>query len=395
MSLYVEELGELVEVQEGKTRVLVPNLEKYKVEKKIEPAHAPVFYNPAMEVNRSISVLAIETYRRMFDLKTMTICEPLAGTGVRGLRYVNEINSVSKVILNDIDDRAYKLIRLNVEHLSVSDKVDVYKEDASALLLTIRSKYIIDVVDIDPFGSPIPFIHAALRAVRHLGLLCVTATDVGVLVGRYPHKCIRRYGAKPIRAVPFSKEIGLRILIGTIARIALEFDYGVKPLLAYYEGHYYRAFLLVGKDTADARECVENLGFLIYNPEDGSRTFVRTYPVAPGSGAYGPMWIGKLIDPEFARELSRVLEEYDYLKSNRKVSELVQLFREEAYLSNVVYMTSSEVCRGLGSEISASTIVSLLRELGHDACRTHFDKRAFRTTLSLSEVRKIVSLYRS
>ncbi len=395
MSMHVEELGELVEIQEGITRVLVPNLEKYRVEKKIEPAHAPVFYNPAMEINRSISVLAIETYRRMFNLKALTICEPLAGTGIRGLRYIKEVRGVNKVILNDIDDRAYKLIRLNVDYLGVADQVDVYKEDASSLLLSIRSRYVIDVVDIDPFGSPIPFIHAALRAIRHLGLLCVTATDVGVLVGRYPHKCVRRYGAKPIRAVPFSKEIGLRILIGTIARIALEFDYGIRPLLAYYEGHYYRAFLLVGKDTADARECVENLGFLIFNPEDGVRELVRSYPIPPGSNAYGPMWAGKLIDPEFAHELARVLEEYEYLKNNKKLSELITLFREEAYLSDVVYMTSSEVCRGLGSEVSASVIVSLLRELGHDACRTHFDRRAFRTTLSVSEVRKIVSLYKS
>ena len=65
------EIGELIEIVEGKTRVLVPNLEKHKVGKKIEPAHAPVFYNPAMEINRSISVLAIDAYSKLFNYKVL------------------------------------------------------------------------------------------------------------------------------------------------------------------------------------------------------------------------------------------------------------------------------------------------------------------------------------
>jgi len=72
-------------IVEGYTEVYIPDLDKYRVGKKIEPAHAPVFYNPEMISSRTISVIAIEAYRRMFGLNDLIICEPLAGTGVRGI----------------------------------------------------------------------------------------------------------------------------------------------------------------------------------------------------------------------------------------------------------------------------------------------------------------------
>ncbi len=385
---------ELVLIQEGLTKAYVPNIEKYKVGNKIEPAHAPVFYNPAMTLCRTFSIIVTEAYRRYFDLDELTVCEPLAGTGIRGLRYLFEVKNVKKVIMNDIDERAFYLMKKNVELHGVHDLVELYRMDASAMMLQLRQKYAVHVIDIDPFGSPIPFIHAALRLVRHGGLLSVTATDVGVLMGRHPQKCIRRYGSRPVQSKPFSREAGLRILIGTIARIALEFDYGVKPLIAYYEGHYYRAFLLVGKDRADAKETIENLGYLIFDRETEERVLVKSYPLPPSSvkgEIYGPLWAGPLVDLDFIKFVRDVYREYTYAHS-AKLNKLIESLYDEAPLSTRVYYTSSEVCRKLGSEVSASRIIDMLNSMGIDASRTHFDSRGFRTTASIEETRRIIKL---
>jgi len=388
---------ELVLIQEGLTKAYVPNLDKYRVGKKIEPAHAPVFYNPAMTLCRTFSMIVTEAYRRYFDLDELIVCEPLAGTGIRGLRYLFEVRNVKKVIMNDIDDRAFYLMKKNVELHGVQDLVELYKMDASAMMLQLRQKYAVHVIDIDPFGSPIPFIHAALRLIRHGGLLSVTATDVGVLMGRHPHKCIRRYGAKPIQAKPFSREVGLRILIGTIARIALEFDYGVKPLIAYYEGHYYRVFLLVGKDRADAKETIENIGYLIFDRETEERALLKAYPLPPvgiRGELYGPLWAGPLVDLDFMKFVRKVYEEYTYAHSP-KLTSLIEALYDEAPLSTKVYYTSSEVCRKLGSELSAGKIIEMLSSLGLDSSRTHFDTRGFRTVASIEEVRRVIRLAQS
>ena len=388
-------MNDLIEIVEGKTRALVPNLEKYRIGRKIEPAHAPVFYNPAMELNRSLSVLAVEAYARLFNYKDLTVCEPLSGTGIRGLRYLNETSCVSRVIMNDIDEEAYKLIMLNVERSKAEDRVEIYNMDASQLLLNLRGR-IIDVVDIDPFGSPIEFIYTAIRALRHRGLLAITATDVGVLMGRYPQKCVRRYGARPIYSIDYSREIGLRILVGAVAKMALQLDYGVKPLLCYYEGHYYRCFLMLLKDRSDAVSTVKNLGYLIHVRSTSEVKFLRKYPICKIArrdvDVGGPLWTGSIIDLDFVKEIYDVLNEREYIRSNGKLMKMVEDFIDEAPLSDIPYYTTSTICRGLGTEISSKKLIEELRKAGIDASRTHMDSRGVRAGVEDVEVLREVAL---
>ncbi len=387
---------ELIEITEGITRVLVPNLERYRIGRKIEPAHAPVFYNPAMEINRSLSILAVEAYARLFNYKDLTICEPLSGTGIRGLRYLNECDNVKKVIMNDIDSNAFRLIQLNVEKYNAYDRAEIYNMDASQLLLNLRGR-IIDVVDIDPFGSPIEFIYPAIRAIRHRGLLAVTATDVGVLMGRYPHKCVRRYGSRPVYSIDYSREIGLRILIASIARIALQLDYGIRPLLCYYEGHYYRCFLMVLKDRSDAVLTVKNIGYLTHVRTSSKIEFIRKYPVyrtyRKDIDIGGPLWTGPIIDLDFAKEIYNVINDRKtYLKNNEKLMKLLEDFIEEAPLSSIPYYTTSTICRGLGSEVSSRKLIEELRKAGIDASRTHMDPRGVRACINDVEVLREIAL---
>ncbi len=52
-------------LKEGKVTVLVPKLAAYvKDPSDYAPSKAPVFYNPVMEFNRDLSVLAVQAYQR-------------------------------------------------------------------------------------------------------------------------------------------------------------------------------------------------------------------------------------------------------------------------------------------------------------------------------------------
>ena len=51
-------------VREGRVSVVVPELKAYVKEPwEYAPSKAPVFYNPAMKVNRDIAVLVLRTYQ--------------------------------------------------------------------------------------------------------------------------------------------------------------------------------------------------------------------------------------------------------------------------------------------------------------------------------------------
>ncbi len=374
------------EVREGLASVIVPDLTRYIVGNRPEPAHAPVFYNPRMEVNRSLSTAVISGYMNYVGRSGITICEPLSGTGVRAVRYAREINGVSRVIANDISERAYELIRLNIDRNGLNDVVDVYRDDANNLLLRIAREGGCDVVDLDPFGSPQPFIENGLRAIRDWGLLCVTATDVGVLSGKYPIKCVRRYGALP-RKFPFRFEVGIRILVALIARYALSMDYGVRPLVSFLDGHYYRVCALILKDRAYALETVKNLGYAYYSSRTLRRGFIPGYPIPTGTGhgLAGPLWIGDLWDAEFlinyfAKDIR------DYFSDRAK--ELGRAIIEESLGPNIPYALTTEVTKELGRELSISDLIGVIRGLGYQAVRTHFHIKGFRTNADLLRVRE-------
>lgn len=71
--------------------------------------------------------------------------------------------------------------------------------DAIDLMHEMRkNKEFYNVVDLDPYGTAIPFLESALSAIVNGGLLCVTFTDMAVLCARKPHVCFYKYGGAPL-----------------------------------------------------------------------------------------------------------------------------------------------------------------------------------------------------
>ena len=97
-----------------------------------------------------------------------------------------------------------------------------------------------NIISIDPFGTPNLYLDAAFKAIQRVnGLLCITATDTAVLFGVRPLSCIRKYMSKPLHT-EYSKEIGARILIYFISRIANMNNMGIIPILTFYTSHFIR-----------------------------------------------------------------------------------------------------------------------------------------------------------
>lgn len=159
-------------IEEGLTKIEFPEFDKIS-------SDAPVFYNPHMELNRDLSILAIQIFQKEQNRK-LNVCDLFGGSGIRGIRYKNEINGIENVAINDIDESANYFERHNIELNNLSN-VEVNQHDASMFLRLNRGKF--DVIDIDPFGTPSPFLDSAGYCARKDSLLCVTATDTSALCG--------------------------------------------------------------------------------------------------------------------------------------------------------------------------------------------------------------------
>ena len=105
-------------------------------------------------------------------------------------------------------DRTPFLLKKARENARMNDiDIDIINEDLASHLTSSRYSYI----DVDPFGSPVPFLDQAVRSVLSGGILAVTATDTAALTGSIPRVARRRYGITLVKT-PHMHEISCRAL---------------------------------------------------------------------------------------------------------------------------------------------------------------------------------------
>jgi tRNA (guanine26-N2/guanine27-N2)-dimethyltransferase len=140
-----------------------------------------------------------------------SICEGLSATGLRSIRYYLELpkKELKEIICNDADPRAIDVINNNISinNIQVNHNTNnifkVSNKDASNLLN--NNNY--GIVDLDPYGTAMHFIDAALNSIKKHGLLCVTFTDMPVLCGVKKDTCFYRYNVLPQNKATYCHEV--------------------------------------------------------------------------------------------------------------------------------------------------------------------------------------------
>ncbi len=368
---------------------------------RFEPAWLPVFYNPVMTYNRDVSVLAVRTYIELLaPHRPIRGFDALSASGVRAVRLLLEVDKgFERMHANDIDYNAFRLIRSNAMLNNVSDRLVAWNLDANAALAIARTKLAEPLlyVDIDPFGSPVPFTREAVAATGHRGLLAITATDLAVLECRKPRPCLRKYLASCSKS-PEAKELGLRILLGFTARIAAQTDKAIRPLLAYYADHYYRVYLQILRGARHAdRMLEENIGYAYYCPSL-KRTFLDVPPSGCGSQILvGPLWTGPLGDEGFISYLAGIVGSHGYLQTINRIKKEINLILEEYRVcGKCLHYRIDAIASAIKEKMpKRDELITALREKGYAAARTHFTPQGLRTNAPLEtiieEIRRLSS----
>lgn len=344
-----------------------------------------------MESCRDISVSVVQILAN--EIGGLQVCDPLAGVGARGVRYAKEVRGVSKVLVNDYSIEAFELIKRNVELNGLSSVIEICREDANALLWRNRGWF--DFVDLDPFGSPAPFIDAACAAITRRGVLAMTATDTAPLSGTHAAACLRRYSAKPIKT-EYCHESGVRILIGFGQRVAGKHDLALLPVFAHSTQHYFRVYLRARKGAQRTDEVLRQLGYASHCSACGRR--VLTYGIAPklpsacecgGRLAHaGPMWLGKLMDKTFVNKVAGDIALRSFRLEKQELTLLYQC-AEEAEGPPMFYDVHELARRAGAAPPKIAELIAKLRGRGYFASRTHFSGTGFRTDAPMEEIIKI------
>ncbi len=386
-------------VTEGKVKVLVPKLAAFVKEPwEYAPSKAPVFYNPAMEFNRDFAVLALQTYQRKMH-KEITACEPLAGCGIRGVRFAAEVKGIRSVVVNDISSEAARLSEFNANFNNLRGKVTVTNQDANLLLSRFAApRRRFDYVDIDPFGSPAPYMDSAVRALRRKGLLALTATDMAPLCGVHAKACVRKYGGKPLRT-EYCHELAVRLLIGCLVSVAAKHDVAVQPVFSYSAYNHVRTYATVAYGAKEADSSIGKMGYVLhcfscFHRETHKATTALLELDCPECGsklqAAGPLWMGSLSDEVFCAKMKEENGRRE-LRNKARINQVVSLVIGEAS-APATYHVVDKFCDKLNLPIPPlSKVMTELRSFGFEVVPTHFSNNAFRTNASASVVKKTIT----
>ena len=343
LKLFLLSLTMHKKTQEGKALLKIPA--ETKISKKL-----PVFYNPVMKSNRDVAVALLNAVND----KNLRICLPLAGTGVRGIRFLLELNKgkIKEIFFNDYSENAFKLIKENLR-LNKIKKAGVSCKDANIFLLESTG---FDCIDVDPFGTPNPFLDSAIKRIARNGILAVTATDTSALAGTYPSACLRKYWAKPSRD-ELMHETGLRILIRKIQLIGAQYEKALMPVFSHSTEHYMRVYLRCEKGKKKADEILEKHGLL---------------------NSTGPLWLGNLWDKKLAKKMAKT------------GIPLLKTIGEEAQIDTLGFYNIHKICKRLKVKIPKTDfLIKAIRKKGFKAARTHFTEKGIRSDVSF---RGLVSL---
>jgi tRNA (guanine26-N2/guanine27-N2)-dimethyltransferase len=353
-----------------------------------------VFYNPTQELNRDVTVAVLRALRATaagevdpgFDLslRDPSYLDATAATGVRGVRAAAEGYAAT---LCDRDPAAVDRCERNLAANDLDGTV--VHRDANAYMHESGH----DVVDVDPFGTPMPFADAGVRSARTV--LAVTATDTAPLCGAHFDSGVRTYAAVP-RNTEYHGEMGLRVLVGALVRTAARYDVAARPVLSHASDHYARTYLRLETGATPANAAIDDLGHVHHCPEclyrEPERGLIPRPPAGcPNCGGdqvltAGPLWLAGLCETDFVRAVrARVDESMGTAEAART---LLSTLADE--LDRPTHYDQHRLCKTWGRPATAmDDFLEALRAAGYAASRTHYGGTTFETDADVATVREV------
>ncbi|XP_071709600.1 tRNA (guanine(26)-N(2))-dimethyltransferase-like [Rutidosis leptorrhynchoides] len=374
----------------------------YESERGIQFETGDTFFRHESATGRDLVVLAAALHKK--SNSKLRVLDAMCGCGIRSMRYLAEAKA-DFVLANDANEDCNDVIVSNLSSVSSEDEGRWCVNHSVANRL-LAERYVerdyFDLIDIDSFGSDSSSIRFALDTVTLGGLLYITSTDGFSSGGHRPDHTLAAYGAY-IRPLPYSNEMGLRMLIGGAIREASVLGYYVTPLFSYYSYHgpIFRVLLRVNRGKTPHGM---HYGFICYCDSCGHSQAISFEQLGhmkcpcgsdvPDSLVVsGPMWTGPLHCTAYLKEMLTLAGEWGWLGDGSK-NDFDKLLRrmidESDPKLSLGYIQHDELAsRAKVNSPPVLTLMSAIRKEGYVVCRSHISNNAIKTNCPMSECIRI------
>ncbi|KAI7738690.1 hypothetical protein M8C21_030792 [Ambrosia artemisiifolia] len=360
------------------------------------------FFRHESATGRDLGVLAAALYKK--SNKNLRVLDAMCGCGIRSLRYLAEAEA-DFVLANDANEECNGVIVGNLLRV-VKEEEGRWEVSHSVANRVLAEKYVereyFDFVDVDSFGSDSSFFRLAFDVVKIGGLLYVTSTDGFSSGGHRPNHSLAAYGAY-IRPLPYSNEIGLRMLIGGAMREASVLGYHVSPLFSYYSYHgpVFRVLLRLNRGKPPHGIHYRFIGYCESCGHSQAISWDKLGQMkcpcgsdAPDSLVVsGPLWTGPLHCASYLTEMHTLAGEWGWLGDGTKNDLdklLLRMIDESDPSLPFGYIQLDEIAsRAKVNSPRLVTLMSAIQQNGYNVSRSHISNNAIKTNCPMSECIRI------
>nr|WP_290222937.1 tRNA (guanine-N1)-methyltransferase [Trichocoleus desertorum] len=342
------------------------------------------FYRSQSQVGRDLGLLAAAIYKA--DTGRLRVLDAMTAGGVRPLRYVLE-SQADWVWANDANPEINLTLSRNLSASLEPSCYQITYQDANRVFFDCyqRQDYY-DLVDVDSFGSPAPYLSTSLWATKIGGLLYLTSTDGRTSSGHEPEKSLQVYGAYA-RWHPALHEQGLRLLIGSALQQANSKGLSIQPIFSLFNGQVYRVMVRV---LAHPGSELKLYGFLGYCHHCGhyetvswrqlSRAVCHHHSPLEPLTLSGPMWLGSLHDRSMLQRMEQLAHQWTWPER----AQLLQVMQVEANLPPYFFGLGEIGRRGKIDPPPRDRLIQLLQAEGYQASPTHINTQAIKTNAAIA-----------
>jgi tRNA (guanine26-N2/guanine27-N2)-dimethyltransferase len=229
-----------------------------------------------------------------------------------------------------------------------------------------------------------------------------------VLFGIKKEACIRKYLTSGIRT-EFIKEMGTRIFMYYLAKIAHLHELYIHPVLSISANHFIRVFFLVKKGILGVNGNIREFGSYTYCKKcmhrsaqkfdyKKSKMISDRCPNCDGKLIQsGLLWLGNLHDSEYFNDIESQLSDpiIQSFPSFNQLKKFVELAKDEDFFPPYFYSIPKIADFMDCIYPSPIKIQERLKEKGYKSTRTHFDPQALKTHASVEVIKEILKEFNS
>ncbi|MFX0011003.1 MAG: hypothetical protein ACFE9R_11860, partial [Candidatus Hermodarchaeota archaeon] len=174
------------------------------------------------------------------------------------------------------------------------------------------------------------------------------------------------------------------------------------PLFTFYANHFIRVFVLTFKGKSKILKTLpNNYGFIVHCKNCGDRSTIienllklpQKCPVCSSTNhlSYsGPLWVGELHQKSYLQELDILIEKCNF-KNKGRIQKILKFALSEIDMP-ISYYNIHKISQQLKLPFipKLKDIITLIKENGFKASRTHFDFIAIKTDMKINRLKEVL-----